>query len=175
MQSASMANSGTRIPTTAPPACRRFRRFRFRSRGRSRRRDGRFARPVLDQWPLPRPRRGRSTDRVNDVALREMTDDSGGRTEIVRGARDLEPATGSIADELSKQDLPGISGCQAQETDGGTRFGSNFATADIRCARGADMSQARIPRATSRDGPGPQPSWKRRRPSRRVVAAALQR
>ncbi len=42
-------------------------------------------------------------DRVNIVALRDMTDDSGGRTEIVRWARDIEPATASIADELSKQ------------------------------------------------------------------------
>ena len=42
-------------------------------------------------------------DRVNSVALRDMTDDSGGRTEIVRSARDLDPATASIADELSKQ------------------------------------------------------------------------
>jgi Ca-activated chloride channel family protein len=42
-------------------------------------------------------------DRVNSVALRDMTDDSGGRTEIVRSARDLVPATTSIADELSKQ------------------------------------------------------------------------
>ncbi len=42
-------------------------------------------------------------DRVNVVALREITDDSGGRTEIVRDARDLEPATAGIADELSKQ------------------------------------------------------------------------
>ena len=32
-----------------------------------------------------------------------MTDDSGGRTEIIRDARDLNPATVSIADELSKQ------------------------------------------------------------------------
>ena len=32
-----------------------------------------------------------------------MTDDSGGRTEIVRVARDLNPATENIADELSKQ------------------------------------------------------------------------
>ena len=32
-----------------------------------------------------------------------MTDDSGGRTEIVRSPRDLDPATASIADELSKQ------------------------------------------------------------------------
>ena len=42
-------------------------------------------------------------DRVNIVALRDMTDDSGGRTEIIRDARDLNPATASIADELSKQ------------------------------------------------------------------------
>jgi hypothetical protein len=40
---------------------------------------------------------------VNVVALRDMTDDSGGRTEIIRDARDLNPATAAIADELSKQ------------------------------------------------------------------------
>src|SRR4051794_731588 len=44
-----------------------------------------------------------SDDRVNVAALRDMTDDSGGRTEIVRDARDLNPSTASIADELSKQ------------------------------------------------------------------------
>ena len=43
------------------------------------------------------------SDRVNASALREMTDDSGGRTEIVRDARDLDPATANIADELSQQ------------------------------------------------------------------------
>jgi hypothetical protein len=37
------------------------------------------------------------------MALREMTDDSGGRTEIVRDYRDLDPAVASIADELSQQ------------------------------------------------------------------------
>jgi len=58
------------------------------------------------QWPLPKRPSGRtsgSTDRVNVTALRDITDDSGGRTEIVRDARDLHPATSSIADELSKQ------------------------------------------------------------------------
>jgi Ca-activated chloride channel family protein len=45
----------------------------------------------------------RSSDRVNVGALREMTDDSGGRTEIIRSARDLDPATENIADELSRQ------------------------------------------------------------------------
>lgn len=42
-------------------------------------------------------------DRVNVMALREMTDDSGGRTEIVRDYRDLDPAINSIADELTQQ------------------------------------------------------------------------
>jgi Ca-activated chloride channel homolog len=42
-------------------------------------------------------------ERVNVAALRDITDDSGGRTEIVRDARDLDPATSGIADELSKQ------------------------------------------------------------------------
>jgi VWFA-related protein len=47
--------------------------------------------------------RGRQDDRVNVSALRDITDDSGGRTEIVRDAQDLDPATAGIADELSKQ------------------------------------------------------------------------
>ena len=42
-------------------------------------------------------------DRVNVAALRDITDDSGGRTEIIRSPRDLDPATTGIADELSKQ------------------------------------------------------------------------
>lgn len=46
---------------------------------------------------------GAGDDRLNALALREMTDDSGGRTEIVRDARDLDPAVASIADELSQQ------------------------------------------------------------------------
>ena len=73
---------------------------------------GRGIRPV---WPQPPPtggggggngggyRRGNNDERVNVAALRDMTDDSGGRTEIVRDPRDLNPATANIADELSKQ------------------------------------------------------------------------
>jgi Ca-activated chloride channel family protein len=64
--------------------------------------------------PLPGPRypellsaqifrRTPSDDQVNVAALREMTDDSGGRAEIVRDSRDLDPATAGIVDELSKQ------------------------------------------------------------------------
>ena len=61
-------------------------------------------------FPIPgNPRSGGTRgniggdDRVNVVALREITDDSGGRTELVRDPRDLDPATAGIADELSKQ------------------------------------------------------------------------
>jgi Ca-activated chloride channel family protein len=47
--------------------------------------------------------KGSADDRVNVTALRDMTDDSGGRTEIIRDPHDLSAATVSIADELSKQ------------------------------------------------------------------------
>jgi Ca-activated chloride channel homolog len=43
------------------------------------------------------------SDPVDVSALRDLTDDSGGRTEIVRDPRELNPATEGIADELSKQ------------------------------------------------------------------------
>jgi VWFA-related protein len=54
-------------------------------------------------------------DRVNVNALRELTDDSGGRTEVVRTARDLDPATASIADELSKQYYLGYSSTRPRD------------------------------------------------------------
>ena len=57
--------------------------------------------------PVTSPRnpatRVRPDDRVNVAALRDLTDDSGGRTEVIRTARDLDPATAGIADELSRQ------------------------------------------------------------------------
>jgi VWFA-related protein len=46
---------------------------------------------------------GATVDRINEGALRGITDDSGGRTEIVVSARDLDPATAGIASELSQQ------------------------------------------------------------------------
>ena len=42
-------------------------------------------------------------ERVNGDALRRITDETGGRTEIVRGFRDLDDATTRLADELRKQ------------------------------------------------------------------------
>ena len=67
-------------------------------------------RPLLPdqlQWPPIRggpPRGARGTgEGVDSTTLREVTDDTGGRTEIIRSGRDLEPATAGIADELSRQ------------------------------------------------------------------------
>jgi Ca-activated chloride channel family protein len=83
--------------------------------------------PRLPPWPTPRtfpwppgPGRGRRTppfvigggrpprgptagERVNGDSLRKLTDDSGGRTEIIRGFNGLDGATARLASELSKQ------------------------------------------------------------------------
>jgi VWFA-related protein len=59
--------------------------------------------PGLSQFPQSRPAFRRGGAFLNVWALRELTDSSGGRTEIVRSSRDLDPATGSIADELRQQ------------------------------------------------------------------------
>ena len=59
--------------------------------------------PIYPPGPRGGNNRGVNDERVNVAALREITDDSGGRTEIIRSPRDLDPATASIADELSRQ------------------------------------------------------------------------
>ena len=67
----------------------------------------RFPPMVPGRPPVTVPRnpatRMRPSDRVNVAALRDITDDSGGRTEVIRTVRDLDPATAGIADELSRQ------------------------------------------------------------------------
>ncbi len=52
---------------------------------------------------------GTGPEGINVAALRDITDDSGGRSEIVRNTRDLDPATTGLADELSKQYYLGYS------------------------------------------------------------------
>jgi Ca-activated chloride channel family protein len=54
-------------------------------------------------------------ERVNADALRRITDDTGGRTEIVRGFRNLDEATARIADELSKQYYLGYSSTRPKD------------------------------------------------------------
>ena len=53
--------------------------------------------------PLQSAPGNRQVDGLNADALRQMTDDSGGRTEVITASRDLDPATAGIADELRKQ------------------------------------------------------------------------
>jgi len=50
-----------------------------------------------------KPSSNHSGEGVNVDALRAITDDSGGRTEIIVSNRDLDPATARIASELSQQ------------------------------------------------------------------------
>jgi VWFA-related protein len=83
--------------------------------------------PSGPRFPIPIPRGGRGrwpgfpyapqigfppigggwgrtgNEHVNENALRAITDDTGGRTEIVRGFGDLGNATQRLADELSQQ------------------------------------------------------------------------
>jgi hypothetical protein len=46
---------------------------------------------------------------VNPTTLRAITDDSGGRTEVVKGTTELPAATQSIAEELNSQYVLGYS------------------------------------------------------------------
>jgi VWFA-related protein len=57
-----------------------------------------------------------SAERVNVDALRRITDDTGGRAEIVRGVAELPRATARIADELSRQ--YGLAYVSNREKDG---------------------------------------------------------
>src|SRR5581483_4472419 len=84
-----------RLPFPVPPRFPGWGRGRVPLRGLA----GQFVgRGGAGQWG-----RASGDDRVNAAALRELTDDSGGRTEIVRTPEDLDPATAGIADELSRQ------------------------------------------------------------------------
>lgn len=97
-------------PRTLPPATRRRPPVRIPfpipMPGGARR----FPRPMPPEPPSPLPwpidgggRAAPRDDRVNAATLRAMTDDSGGRTELIRTAVDLKPSTAAVANELSRQ------------------------------------------------------------------------
>ena len=62
-----------------------------------------------------RPRVPSPGERVNGDALRMLTDDTGGRTEIVRGFSGLDGATARLASELSKQYYLGYSSTEPKD------------------------------------------------------------
>ena len=64
-----------------------------------------FVYAIAIDSPEPQP----INTRVNPQALREITNESGGRTEIVRSSADLEQATARIAEELNSQYVLGYS------------------------------------------------------------------
>jgi hypothetical protein len=72
---------------------------------------------------------------LNVNALRSITDDSGGRTEIILSPRDLDPATAGIASELSRQYFLGYS--TSSPKDG------RWHTIDVRVRRGNYTIRAR--------------------------------
>lgn len=85
--------------------------------------------------PPPRSPRNSSSDRVNIHALREITDDSGGRTELIYSSRDLDGTTAGIADELSKQYFLGY--VSSLPKDG------RWHTIEVQVRRGSYMVRAR--------------------------------
>ncbi len=92
--------------------------------------------------PAPTPTRsapprnsGSGGDRANETALRAMTDDSGGRTEMIYSPQDLDPATAGIASELSQQYFLGYS--SAAPKDG------RWHTIEVRIKQGSYTIRAR--------------------------------
>jgi Ca-activated chloride channel family protein len=83
----------------------------------------------------PRTSRSSGGDRLNEGVLRSITDDSGGRTEIIRNARDIDAATAGIASELSRQYFLGYS--TSSPRDG------RWHTIDVRVKRGNYTIRAR--------------------------------
>ena len=92
-------------------------------------------RPAVQWPPRPSPPGGASRDRVNSVALRDLTDDSGGRTEIIREPRDLNPATEGIASELSQQYFLGYSSSAPKD--------GKWHTIEVRVKKGSYLVRAR--------------------------------
>ena len=97
------------------------------------------AAPPPRPQPPPSPPSSRSSrssvDRVNPEALRAITDDSGGRTEIIVSPRDLDPATAGIADELSRQYFLGYTSTVPKD--------GRWHTIELRMKRGNHVVRAR--------------------------------
>ena len=72
---------------------------------------------------------------MNPDALRAITDDSGGRTEIIVSPRDLDPTTSGIADELSRQYFIGYASSVPKD--------GKWHTIDVQLRKGGYVVRAR--------------------------------
>ena len=70
-----------------------------------------FVYAVAIDSPEPQP----INTRVNPQALREITNESGGRTEVVQSSADLDTATARIAEELNSQYVLGYTSSHASD------------------------------------------------------------
>ena len=70
-----------------------------------------FVYAVAIDSPEPQP----INTRVNPQALREITNESGGRTEVVQSSADLDAATARIAEELNSQYVLGYTSSHASD------------------------------------------------------------
>ncbi len=123
---------GTRTPATAPAGQARKAPVPMPFPGKT-------APVTAPARPAPAPAASatasRSSGRVNAEALRAITDDSGGRTEIIGSARDLDPATAGIADELSRQYFLGYHSTAPKD--------GRWHSIEVRVKRGAYTVRAR--------------------------------
>ena len=94
---------------------------------------------------------GDGDEGVDSRALRKLTDDTGGRTEVVRGFNNLKEATGRLADELNQQILdwlrrPGEPRRALARDQGrsGQEAWSESALAERRLRLGAEMRMLRV-------------------------------
>ena len=132
------AQRGSPRPSPFPHAAvARYRVLRPFPGGRSRREAARKPAPPAGGGPGSSVSQRSIDDRVNVAALRDITDESGGRTEIIRSARDLEPATSGIADEFSRQYYMGYAATGLNVTAAGTRSASRCGSRATASGRGA--------------------------------------
>jgi VWFA-related protein len=91
--------------------------------------------PPTQVPPVRRASTSSRTERLNVTALRQITDDTGGRTEVIVSPKDLDPATSGIADELSRQYFLGY--VSSVPKDG------RWHTIDVEVRRGGYIVRAR--------------------------------
>ena len=109
--------------------------------------------PIYPPQPGPRGNNTpgtRGDEGVNVAALRDITDDSGGRTEIVRSPRDLDPGDRGHRGRAEQAGTTWDTRRRASRTGAGTRSASKSGSRTTPCARGEGSWRPR--RAHEADG-----------------------